>query len=53
LDEPAIRFYKGLGAVRMDDWTIYRVAGKDLEALAAGGQPPGVPHPRQGVALYS
>jgi GNAT superfamily N-acetyltransferase len=35
-NEPATRFYKGLGAVPMDDWTIYRVAGNDLEELAAG-----------------
>jgi GNAT superfamily N-acetyltransferase len=35
-NEPAIRFCKGLGAVPMDDWTIYRVAGNDLEELAAG-----------------
>jgi GNAT superfamily N-acetyltransferase len=35
-NEPATRFYKGLGAVPKDDWTIYRVAGNDLEELAAG-----------------
>ncbi len=35
-NEPAVRCYKGLGAVRMDDWTSYRVAGNDLEELAAG-----------------
>jgi GNAT superfamily N-acetyltransferase len=36
-NEPAIRFYKTLGAVPMDDWTVYRVAGKALDELAARG----------------
>ena len=31
---PSIDFYKSLGAVPMDDWTIYRVAGDTLTALA-------------------
>lgn len=30
---PSIDFYKSMGAVPMDDWTIYRVAGKTLEEL--------------------
>jgi GNAT superfamily N-acetyltransferase len=34
-NEPAIRLYRGIGAVSMDDWTVYRVAGKDLDELAA------------------
>jgi GNAT superfamily N-acetyltransferase len=34
-NEPAIRFYKSLGAIPMDEWTVYRVAGADLAALAA------------------
>jgi GNAT superfamily N-acetyltransferase len=33
-NESAIRFYKSLGAVAMDDWTIFRVAGDALERLA-------------------
>lgn len=33
-NEPAIRFYKTLGAAPMDDWTVYRVTGKALEELA-------------------
>jgi GNAT superfamily N-acetyltransferase len=34
-NEPAIRLYRGIGAVSMDDWTVYRVTGKALEKLAA------------------
>ena len=33
-NEPAVRFYKSLGAVAMDEWTIYRVTGAALESLA-------------------
>ena len=35
-NEPSIGFYKGLGAVPMDDWTVYRIAGTALEDLASG-----------------
>lgn len=31
---PAIRFYKSLGAVPMDEWTIFRLAGDALIDLA-------------------
>ncbi len=31
---PAIDFYKSLGAVPMDGWTIFRLTGKKLEYLA-------------------
>jgi hypothetical protein len=31
---PAIEFYKKLGVVPMDEWTIFRVAGAALERLA-------------------
>lgn len=31
----AIRFYASLGAVAMDDWTTYRLAGASLAALGA------------------
>jgi GNAT superfamily N-acetyltransferase len=34
-NEPAIRFYENLGAVAMDDWTVYRVSGEALERLAS------------------
>lgn len=32
----AIRFYRSLGAVPMDDWTTFRVTGAALAQLAAG-----------------
>jgi len=32
---PAIGFYRGIGAVTMDDWTTYRLDGAALAALAA------------------
>ena len=35
-NEPSIGFYKKLGAVPMDDWTVYRVTGEALEDLASG-----------------
>ena len=31
---PAIEFYRSLGAVTLDDWTIFRVTGEALERLA-------------------
>jgi GNAT superfamily N-acetyltransferase len=34
-NEPAIRFYKGLGAVHMDEWGVYRLSGEELDRLAA------------------
>lgn len=33
---PSIGFYEKLGAVAMDDWTVYRLAGTALDELAAG-----------------
>ncbi len=33
-NKPSIDFYKSLGAVSMDDWTIYRVAGDTLKQLS-------------------
>jgi len=35
-NEPAIRFYRALGARAMDDWTVFRVTGDALTALASG-----------------
>jgi len=32
-NEPAIRFYKALGATPQDDWTVYRLTGAALTAL--------------------
>jgi GNAT superfamily N-acetyltransferase len=33
-NEPSIRFYKSLGAVPLDDWTMFRVTDGALDALA-------------------
>jgi GNAT superfamily N-acetyltransferase len=33
-NEPAIAFYRSLGAVAMDEWTVNRVTGEALAALA-------------------
>jgi GNAT superfamily N-acetyltransferase len=35
-NEPAIAFYRSLGAEPMEDWTVYRLAGDGLATLAAG-----------------
>jgi GNAT superfamily N-acetyltransferase len=37
---PAIAFYGSLGAAAMDDWTVHRVTGPALRALA-DSRPPG------------
>lgn len=34
-NEPSIKFYKQMGAVPMEEWTVYRVTGKDLNCLAS------------------
>ena len=34
-NEPALRFYRSLGAVPMDEWTVQRVTGDALAKLAA------------------
>jgi len=34
-NEPAIGFYRGLGATAMDEWTVFRLTGSALEDLAA------------------
>ncbi|MBN8587883.1 MAG: GNAT family N-acetyltransferase [Rhodothermia bacterium] len=34
-NEPAISFYKKLGAVSMDEWTTFRVTGEHLKQLSA------------------
>jgi GNAT superfamily N-acetyltransferase len=34
-NKPAIGFYRAIGAVPMDDWTVYRLTGDALEQLAA------------------
>jgi len=37
-NESAIGFYRSLGARPMDEWTVYRVTGEALEALALEGE---------------
>ena len=34
-NEPSIAVYKALGAKPMDEWTVFRVSGPELEALAS------------------
>jgi GNAT superfamily N-acetyltransferase len=33
---PAVEFYRGIGAIGMDDWTVFRLTGEPLRRLAAG-----------------
>ncbi len=33
-NEPSIQFYKKMGAIPMDEWTVYRLHGQSLEKLA-------------------
>lgn len=33
-NEPSISFYKGMGAVPMSDWTVYRLEGERLRKMA-------------------
>jgi GNAT superfamily N-acetyltransferase len=35
-NEPSIRFYESLGAVAMNEWTVYRLSGDSLGQLAEG-----------------
>ena len=34
-NSPAIEFYRSLGAVAMDEWTVYRVSGEALKELGS------------------
>jgi GNAT superfamily N-acetyltransferase len=36
-NESAIKFYRSIGAVPMDEWTVFRVTGEALDRLAAEG----------------
>lgn len=36
-NEPAIQFYKSLGAKLMDEWTVMRVDGDALDSLSSNG----------------
>ncbi|MGL5151468.1 MAG: GNAT family N-acetyltransferase [Clostridium sp.] len=33
-NEPSINFYKGLGAIPMSEWTVYRLTEENIEKLA-------------------
>lgn len=33
---PAVEFYKSIGAIGMDEWTVFRLTGEPLERLARG-----------------
>jgi GNAT superfamily N-acetyltransferase len=33
-NEPAINFYRKLGAVSMNEWTVFRMTGENLQRLA-------------------
>jgi GNAT superfamily N-acetyltransferase len=39
-NEPAIGFYRAIGAVPMNEWTVYRLTGEALNRLA-GAETPG------------
>jgi GNAT superfamily N-acetyltransferase len=36
-NEPALRFYRALGAAPLDGWTVYRLTGEALRSLGGGG----------------
>jgi GNAT superfamily N-acetyltransferase len=36
---PSIAFYRRLGAIPRDDWTLYRLDGEALDSLGAAAQP--------------
>ena len=40
-NEAAIRFYRSLGAVGLEEWTVQRLSGPELRALAAQSDQPG------------
>ena len=37
-NQPSIDFYKSLGAEPMDEWTVYRLTGDTLNAMAQGAE---------------
>jgi GNAT superfamily N-acetyltransferase len=39
-NEPALAFYRKLGAVPLDDWTVQRISGDALRALAGSDTQP-------------
>lgn len=45
-NEPALGFYRSIGARPMDEWTVHRVTGDALEALASDAGTPPAGHTR-------
>ena len=39
-NEPAINFYRNMGAEPVDGWTVYRLTGDPLRRLAGSGTGP-------------
>jgi GNAT superfamily N-acetyltransferase len=35
---PSIEFYRAMGAVPMDEWTVFRLSGQALRSAASGGE---------------
>jgi GNAT superfamily N-acetyltransferase len=42
-NQPSIGFYRSLGAVPMDDWTVFRLAGEALRRTASASSRPESP----------
>lgn len=42
-NEPSIGFYRGLGALPQDEWSVYRLTGEALREFGAGGLPGNCP----------
>ena len=38
-NQPSIEFYRSIGAIAMDEWTTYRLAGDALQKLSEGSDP--------------
>ena len=39
-NQPSIEFYRALGAVPMEEWTVYRLSGPALDRVAGGATEP-------------
>jgi len=50
-NQPSIEFYRALGAVPMDEWTVFRVTGDALSNLAVGHRAEGDPPVRPSFPL--
>lgn len=35
-NEPAIKFYRSMGAIPLEEWTVYRMTGEALDSLSKG-----------------